>query len=112
MGNPLAQRGAARALGPGQGVRIDREEVIRLAPATVCTDDPCAGVNERGHAAIAIHDSEIDRPDAIRGRIDCTPIAELRDVVGLARLKLQDVWLPRTMEHDLLVVTEIAQELP
>src|SRR5262249_9190067 len=37
---------------------------------------------------------------------------ELPNVVGLTRLKLQDVRLPRTMEHDLLVITEIAQELP
>ncbi len=43
---------------------------MQPAPGAVGADDPHAGVDERGHGALAIYDGEVDRPDTVRGRVN------------------------------------------
>src|SRR5690349_3846118 len=54
----------------GQGIFIDGEVVIRPTLLSVLLDYTSAGVYKRCNIPVAIHDSEVHGPEAIRGGVD------------------------------------------
>src|SRR5262249_48154917 len=77
-----------------------------------CLNQPNTGITKRHLVSFMVKDCEKHRPDAIAGSIDRVLIAKLREIIGLARLKARDRWMARTVQHDWIMLRQIAEKLP
>ena len=60
----------------------------------------------------AVDDCEEHRPETIRCGVDGLLVAELVEVVGLARLEQGDIRIAGTMQGDIVMIGDMAEELP
>ena len=89
----------------------DGEHVVRAVKRTRLVGEAHTRIRNRRNT-LAIDDGKEHRPQAIRSGINGFLIAKFVEVSGLARLEQGNVGIRGSMQGNIVMIGEIAQELP